>query len=159
MQRIRSDVRTVAVAAIVAFLVAGAPALATRAGTAQVRCAPGAVLAFADVFNATLVTSSYTAHGVSPHFNCADSTNRVLVKKSGTGIFFVYFPGISDSSSNGGRMTAAVSTSNAAGRTIGYFNVTDGTQGHVIEVDINRADNGAPDDDGFAITLFGFRKV
>lgn len=157
MQRFRSDARTVAVAAIVAFLVAGAPALANRAGTAQLRCKPGAVLAFADVFNANLLTSEYTAHGVSPHFNCADATNRVLVKRSATGIFFVYFPGISDSTSNGGRMTAAVSLSNAAGRTIGYFNTSDGNRGHVIEVDISN--NGTPEDDGFAITLFGFRKV
>jgi len=161
MPRFRSDLRTVAVAAIVAFLVAGAPALADRAdraATPQARCKPGAVLAFANVIDANAVTPEYTLHGVGPHFNCADGTNRVLVKKSSDGVFFVDFPGISDSPHNGGRMVAAVSLSGAAARTIGYFSVQDEGQGDVVEVDINQL-NGAPQDNGFSIQLFGFRNI
>jgi hypothetical protein len=81
----------------------------------------------------------------------------VLVKRTSAGIYFVFFPGISDSPSNGGRMTAAVSLNNSAGRTIGYLDSIDGVRGHVIEVDIEL--NGSPEDDGFTISLFGFRRI
>src|SRR6266571_3358104 len=63
----RRDVRTVVVALVVSLLVAGGPALAQQlgraTGTAQPRCKPGAVLAFADVDTSQL-TSVYSMHGV-----------------------------------------------------------------------------------------------
>jgi hypothetical protein len=104
------------------------------------------------------VTEAYSLRGVGPRFNCADDANRVLIRRSSEGIFYVFFPGISDSPHNGGRMVAAVSLAGAASRTIGYFNVEDGAQDDIVEVDITQL-NGTLQDNGFSIQLFGFRRI
>ena len=105
---------------LVAFALTGALTSTSGATAGQApppapveECQAGAVMARAFVDASASFPSTFVQEGVTKRYNCASSTNKVLVRRVNTGWYEIRFPGISEVGT--GPLVAAVDVAQLIG--------------------------------------------
>lgn len=139
-------------AAAALFLALGGSALAVggsavKSAAAQQRCATGAVRGIAVVTNAGAIPSDYrsTASLFVRRFNCKGGA--IQIRKTGTGVFEIRFPGISNPTAVAAPISADVASTAAQALPDGSFRITV-RSGHDEDHELQ------PVDGGFAVIVF-----